>query len=152
MREWIRRAKVRKLVGWHKDSLISKAKAVHTSKAKQGIHSLSWPKPAQRWLTSSDERGWCCGSRGNSLHKTVKQLCGETIAAISEGYHASGGFPWLSENSPALNVPRLLPAAGKETCTARWWPTDPQDSEDWTFHLKPNKAGETPLQNLLHLP
>jgi len=37
---WFARVKARKLLGWDKDNLISKAKAVHTSKAKQGIHSL----------------------------------------------------------------------------------------------------------------
>ena len=37
--ERIGRVKVRKLVGWDKDSLIGKAKATHTSKAKPGIHS-----------------------------------------------------------------------------------------------------------------
>ena len=40
MGERIRRVKVRKLVGWDKDSLTGKAKAVHTRKAKQGICSL----------------------------------------------------------------------------------------------------------------
>ena len=40
MGERIGRVKVRKLMGWDKDSLIGKAKATHTSKAKQGIHSL----------------------------------------------------------------------------------------------------------------
>ena len=39
MGERIRRAKVKKLVGQDKDSLIGKAKAAHTSKANQGIHS-----------------------------------------------------------------------------------------------------------------
>lgn len=34
------RVEVRKLVGWYKDSSIGKARAVHTSKVKQGIHSL----------------------------------------------------------------------------------------------------------------
>ena len=36
--ERIRRIKVRKLMGCDKDSLIGKAKATHSSKAKQGIH------------------------------------------------------------------------------------------------------------------
>ena len=40
MGERIGRVKVRKLVGWDKDSLIAKAKVVQASKAKQGIHSL----------------------------------------------------------------------------------------------------------------
>ena len=40
MGERIRRVKVRKLVGWENDSFIGKAKAAHTSKANQGIHSL----------------------------------------------------------------------------------------------------------------
>ena len=40
MGERIGRVKVRKLVGSDKDSLISKAKAAHGSKAKQGTHSL----------------------------------------------------------------------------------------------------------------
>jgi len=40
MRETIRRVKVRKVVGWDKNNLIGKAKAVHTSKVKPGIHSL----------------------------------------------------------------------------------------------------------------
>lgn len=70
---------------------------------------------AEWWLTSLDERGWCCGSRENSPHQTVKQFCQETTAAISEGYHASGGSPWLGENSPALNLTCSLPATGKET-------------------------------------
>lgn len=73
----------------------------------------------------------------------MKQLRGETIAAISEGYHASGGFPQLGENPSALNLPCPLPAAGRETCTTGRQPANPQDSEDWRFHLKPNKAGET---------
>ena len=36
----IRRVKLRKLVGWDRDSLIGKAKAICTSKAKEGINSL----------------------------------------------------------------------------------------------------------------
>jgi len=40
MGERIGRLKVRKLVGGDKDSLIGKAKAMCTSKAVQGIHSL----------------------------------------------------------------------------------------------------------------
>lgn len=36
----IRRVKAGELMGWEKDSLIGKAKAVHTSKANQGINSL----------------------------------------------------------------------------------------------------------------
>jgi len=40
MGEIIGRVKVRKLVGWDKYSLVNKAKAAHTSKAKSGIHSL----------------------------------------------------------------------------------------------------------------
>ena len=41
----IRRVKMRKIMGWDKDSLTGKAKATHTSKAKQGIHS---PLPTSR--------------------------------------------------------------------------------------------------------
>jgi len=40
MRERIRRVQVRKLVGRDKNSLIGKGKAMHASKAKEGIHSL----------------------------------------------------------------------------------------------------------------
>lgn len=36
--ERIGRVKVRKLIGWHKDSFIGKAKAVHTNKVNQGIN------------------------------------------------------------------------------------------------------------------
>ena len=43
--ERLGRVKVRKLVGWDKDSLIGKAKAARTSKVKQGIHS---PLPISR--------------------------------------------------------------------------------------------------------
>ena len=49
MRKRIRRVKVRKLVGWDKDSLTGKAKAVCTSKAKQRIHS---PLPMDRQVFS----------------------------------------------------------------------------------------------------
>ena len=41
MGERIIKVKVRKLMGWDKDSLIGKAKATQASKAKQGIHSLT---------------------------------------------------------------------------------------------------------------
>jgi len=34
------RIKVQKLTGWDKDSLVGKAKATHTSEAKEGINSL----------------------------------------------------------------------------------------------------------------
>lgn len=37
--ERIRRVEVREFVGWHKDNLKGKAKAIHASKAKNGIHS-----------------------------------------------------------------------------------------------------------------
>lgn len=40
MRERIRKANVRELMCWDKDNLIARAKAAHTSKAKQRIHSL----------------------------------------------------------------------------------------------------------------
>jgi len=40
MEQRIRRVKVRKLMGCNKGSVIGKGKATHTSKAKQGIHSL----------------------------------------------------------------------------------------------------------------
>ena len=46
----IRRVKVRNLVAWDKDSLIGKAKAVHASKAKRGIHS---PLPISPHLQES---------------------------------------------------------------------------------------------------
>ena len=49
MGERIGRVKVRKLVGWDKDSFIGKAKATHTSKANQGIHS---PLPMGRQVFS----------------------------------------------------------------------------------------------------
>ena len=38
--ERVGRIKVWKIIGWDKNSLIGKVKVVHTSKAKQGIHSL----------------------------------------------------------------------------------------------------------------
>lgn len=40
IRERVRRVKARKLVSWIKDSLMDKAKAIHTTKAKQIIPSL----------------------------------------------------------------------------------------------------------------
>ena len=59
--ERIVRVKVRKLMGWDKDSLISKAKATHTSKAKQGIHS---PLPISRQVQPSP------GKQGSITHNS----------------------------------------------------------------------------------
>jgi len=55
MGERIRKVKVRKLVGWDKESLIGKVKTVHANKAKQGIHS---PLPLGRQVFSRLQEGW----------------------------------------------------------------------------------------------
>jgi len=57
--ETIRRVKVRKLVGWDKGSLIGKAKAMCTSKAKQGIHSLL-PVSTQVFSHLQESRALSC--------------------------------------------------------------------------------------------
>ena len=59
MGERIRRVKVRRVVGWDKDGLIGKVKAVHAGKAKQGIHSLR-PTGRQVFSHLQESRSLLC--------------------------------------------------------------------------------------------
>ena len=96
MGERIRRVKVRKLIHWDKDSLIGKAKAVSTSKAKQEIDS---PLPMGRQVFSHLQE-----SRAPS-HVTVTW---EETNAITPNVPPSFFFPqlyMLSMTSYGLEYP-----------------------------------------------
>ena len=103
MGERIRRVKVRKLMGWDKDSLIGKAKAVRTSKAKQGIHLLL---PTGRQVLSHLQ-----GSRAPS-HVTVTW----------EDKHQYSECPPLPPPSPSFihwvwyHMAQNIPLVGWITC------------------------------------
>lgn len=56
MGQKIEKVKVQELVGWYEDNLLGKAKAVYTSKAKQGIHPLLWISCS---ATSRKQHPWC---------------------------------------------------------------------------------------------
>ena len=79
----MRRVKVRKLMGWDKDSWIGKAQATCTSKAEQGFHSLL---PISRQMFSHPQE-----SRAPPL-----------IAVTLEDKHRHSKCPPLPSSSPSI--------------------------------------------------
>ena len=125
MGERIRRVKIRKLVGWDKDSLVGKAKAARTSKAKQGIHS---PLPIGRQVFSHLQEGWA------PLHVTVTwedkrhlsehppflllpQLCMLSMTSYGMGYP----FGQLRSALPASYAPPAYSLVGGCEMQKRPW-------------------------------
>jgi len=106
MGERIGRAKVRQLVGRDKDSLISKAKAVHASKAKSGIHSLL---PIGRQVFSHLQESRALSRVMPSL-SMCPPLLPSSPAFISEMMSYDTGHPFgqLESAVPAVSPPNTL--------------------------------------------
>lgn len=121
MRDRIR-VEVRKLVGWAKDSSIGKARAVHTSKVKQGIYSLlpihsqvlshlqQSRAPSHTTVTQEDKMPWLQTSLPLFLFIHFYML-----SMLSNGV----GHPFGQLGSAGLAV--SPPTQIVSPCSPHWW-------------------------------
>ena len=124
MGERIGRVKVRKLVGWDKDSLKrGKAKAVHTSKAKPGIHS---PLPMGRQVFShlqesrapSRVMGSWEDKHHNSKHPSLPSSSPSFIGWAWR--HIAWNIPWVSWGQLSQLCPLPTPCAPPACSLVAW--------------------------------
>ena len=124
MRERIGRVNVRKLIGWDKGSLIGKAKGMHASKAKQGIHSLPPSGQAGAQLSPGQQgsitRNGYLGRQMPSLRTSLPSFFPQLYMLSMMSYGMEYPFGQLGSAVPAVSPPNLLCTSSLFTGRVGW--------------------------------
>jgi len=114
--------KVRKLVGWDKDSLTGKAKAVRASKAKEGVHSLH-PISRQVFSRLQESRAPSCAvvtSEDKHRHSEDPLLPSPPVLYCWAWRHTVWNIPLVSQGQLSQLCPLPGPGAPPAYSLVGW--------------------------------